>query len=968
MKNFIRILFALFFIASGYQKADATHVMGSDITWEYMGKDTVKITVAIYRDCNGINLSATPISVFAGTCGTTSYTSSLSLAGDVTPVCDAQCTRCASNSCTFSFGIQKYLLTAIIDVSDPRKNGCCELRISWAQCCRNNAITTGAANQNFYLEAKLNICNGVENSPVFKNDPLALICLGRHFEFSQGAADPDNDSLVYSLTDPLINAAGGRTTWLGNYSSQKPLHFLGFPNAKLPYPRGFRLDPTTGDLSFRPMRVENTVMTIKVESFRNGTKISEVRRDIQVLVMKCPNNKTPIISGSDCSAPEDGEFTVYVCEGAKLDFKLCATDPDKKDSLWPSYNSDAPGLTVNFSQLASNEWESSILWKPTVNDIRDEPYFLNFYATDKICPVPGKANRTFKIYVKREIPVTLTADVSSLPDCDLIAFDAVMSNSSPVEKWEWFEDGNLVAKTKNGFHRTSPGKKRMEVWASRHGCVYKAFDSVEVDTAQIVVPTPISDIYLCSENEVIVDLKPQTGTGKFTYVLDYNGIIDSLPFGSSLATLTFKDTTDSIPVNYYISDGSCFWADEFAVITLEDRPKNVLGDIVDCDPNVSFALPLYLGVYGSWTGDGVNGKVFDGALVSNVSSKIQFEYSDRSYCYFDDATITLPGKNKAWDNDTIETCINHDSIPLPQVTGGYTWSGAGLVANEYFYKPGLAGVSSLKCVYDVGGFCRDSFLVLMNIQNRNISVDAGGEDTVCFEDSAQYCFFGSPLGGKWSGMGISNPNANCVMIDRSFLGRKGYSYRVVDRNHCVGTDVFNLAIGDYVKADFSANVTSGTNPLVVKFSDDSEGKVTSWNWSFGDPLSSTSSQSDPQFTYADTGNFTVTLRVNDSTALCESASVSNDYIVVTGINGFEENAFSRVTVFPNPASRWITLKNLPEEAVDLDIMSLEGKTIFSYQSSKENNMIDLGELSAGTYLIRLRLDDSTSTFKIQVTK
>jgi PKD repeat protein len=61
-------------------------------------------------------------------------------------------------------------------------------------------------------------------------------------------------------------------------------------------------------------------------------------------------------------------------------------------------------------------------------------------------------------------------------------------------------------------------------------------------------------------------------------------------------------------------------------------------------------------------------------------------------------------------------------------------------------------------------------------------------------------------------------------------------------------------------ANFTANVTSGTVPLVVQFIDNSTGFPTGWNWTFGDiGGSNTSTLQNPVHTYLTHGNFTVSL-------------------------------------------------------------------------------------------------------------
>ena len=60
-----------------------------------------------------------------------------------------------------------------------------------------------------------------------------------------------------------------------------------------------------------------------------------------------------------------------------------------------------------------------------------------------------------------------------------------------------------------------------------------------------------------------------------------------------------------------------------------------------------------------------------------------------------------------------------------------------------------------------------------------------------------------------------------------------------------------------VTAQFTANVTGGTAPVAVQFTDLSTGGPTAWSWSFGD--GNTSAAQNPQHTYTTAGTHTVTL-------------------------------------------------------------------------------------------------------------
>jgi PKD repeat protein len=77
--------------------------------------------------------------------------------------------------------------------------------------------------------------------------------------------------------------------------------------------------------------------------------------------------------------------------------------------------------------------------------------------------------------------------------------------------------------------------------------------------------------------------------------------------------------------------------------------------------------------------------------------------------------------------------------------------------------------------------------------------------------------------------------------------------------------------------DFSADITSGTAPLVVQFTDNSEGNITSWHWNFGD--GNISMEQNPQHTYNYAGHYDIRLEIaNDADSIFQCFE---DYISVT---------------------------------------------------------------------------------------
>jgi len=78
-------------------------------------------------------------------------------------------------------------------------------------------------------------------------------------------------------------------------------------------------------------------------------------------------------------------------------------------------------------------------------------------------------------------------------------------------------------------------------------------------------------------------------------------------------------------------------------------------------------------------------------------------------------------------------------------------------------------------------------------------------------------------------------------------------------------------------AQFLGTPTLGAAPLTVNFTDQSTGTVDSWDWSFGDGLSS--NEQNPSHTYNDPGSYTVTLTVTGSDG--SDTETKTDYIKVS---------------------------------------------------------------------------------------
>jgi PKD repeat protein len=124
------------------------------------------------------------------------------------------------------------------------------------------------------------------------------------------------------------------------------------------------------------------------------------------------------------------------------------------------------------------------------------------------------------------------------------------------------------------------------------------------------------------------------------------------------------------------------------------------------------------------------------------------------------------------------------------------------------------------------------------------------------------------------------------------LNSENYLYVADALNHRIEIFYPNGTAPLLPAADFTADITSGTVPLIVNFTDSSQNTPTSWDWDFGDGNSSTAQN--PVYTYPDTGVYNVTLSV--SNAYGSDSLTKNYFINVTGTIPDAELDFNRNNV------------------------------------------------------------------------
>ncbi len=513
MKNKLRFFFFFWLFVSGLglQYAKANHVMGLDIQWKCLGNDTYQITLSAYRKCTDAVaiMSAVYPLITSDSCSNSYNVSSGNLQSwtieDITPVCNAINKPCTppngnggASSPSIPVGVEKHTFTYKIYLGGTLAN-CCWYRIQWQLCCRNLGLNTGFDGTNFMSNFWLNRClSPGDNSPVFKNPPILVRCAGQDVYFNNSAIDPDRDSLSYQMVLPLSIPAAG--SYNNPWSPEYPLTCYGgnIPNPNVNPPTGFNFDPVTGDMFFRPIQIQTTLLKIEVTEWRkiNGVYkvIGKTYREASLMIVASCNNILPRLLGT---------FNYVACAGQQLCININTNDPDFGDSTFLFWNNNIPNAQWSINYTLDKKAKGTLCWTPNDSDVSTLPYYFTATAQDNHCPLLGSATRSYSITVK---PTPKFTRQFFKKGCGLWGFEATpVNNTFSGAVYKWYEPKPLgtgpssivYSQNQNTVYQfLQGGTYVVQSSMTFGGCTNSYYDTLLIDTPIQVVCMP--DTMVCS--------------------------------------------------------------------------------------------------------------------------------------------------------------------------------------------------------------------------------------------------------------------------------------------------------------------------------------------------------------------------------------------------------------------------------------------------------------------------------------
>jgi len=173
---------------------------------------------------------------------------------------------------------------------------------------------------------------------------------------------------------------------------------------------------------------------------------------------------------------------------------------------------------------------------------------------------------------------------------------------------------------------------------------------------------------------------------------------------------------------------------------------------------------------------------------------------------------------------------------------------------------------------------------------------------------------------------------------------------------CVDTKVRTITIIDTAKAAFTIN--TGSSPTIV-FTNASTGAV-SYSWDFGDG-SPVSIATNPIHTYTVAGTYSVTLTATSATNC--NVNIKKQVVTILSI-GVNVNQTENVKIYTDPSTRMLLLEMNTAKNIQVEIVNVIGKVVYSQEFSSPSFSIDLSGFSPGIYFVRAFMANKNIVKKI----
>lgn len=845
-----KILFTILAIAS-FLSVHATHLIGGNLGYEYVGQFGAnyryKIILTTYTNCDATSNIPLPegpsltIGVYghdvqnnplAGTSKQwiTDVTLGLVDSNRIDPSLPGNC-PIGSSVC-----IYKGVYEGFVDLP-LNFNG---YHVFYERCCRNGSIVNLIPSESMAFHTFIPSPLLPNSSPVFTDDPIPFICAGDTTTILNSAYDPDGDLLVFSFVNPYNGFANAT-----NPAPFPPQPNLGWTIPTVAYAAGYStaspfgaggysyINGSTGLTSYYPTTTGDYVVAVEIKEYRNGNLIGVSRRDLQLLVLNCSPNATPVLSGALGTTS-----TIHsVTEGETLCFDFGYDDPEG-DSITLSVNGQifdanfvSPPATVNSPISDLDTVSTSFCWTTVCGQAQTLPYQFQVSAKDNGCP-PKSNNSVFEISVDPVSPPDIINGANIICENSTETYSTL---TTPNTIYNWTVNGGVIV-SNNGASVDilwgSIGSGVITLSATnQYGC-NSAPISLNVTKTSGPTVDAGTDVAICLGDSIQLN---GAGTICNTCIESWSPTNDLINPNSINPTVFPQVTTEYI-FSINMGGGACVNTDTVRVIVNQSQ-VTAGADVVICSGDT-----VQLAAAGA-TSYAWNPIV----SVSNPTIPNPFVHPPITQNYI----VSGADVNGCLGSDTVNVLVNN----LPNADAGsdvaicigtsVTLNASGGTSYSWFPSIDLSSVTianpvsttSVNRTYyvevtDLNG-CKNIDSVLVTVNSRPI-INAGTDASVCEGESIQLNAMGG-VSYVWnsditlSSATISNPSATPITITN-------YIVTGTDANNCSNSDTIIIDVNQSptVNAGNDASMCIGDTLHL-----NATGTIVNYSWSPSINISST---------------------------------------------------------------------------------------------------------------------------------
>ena len=931
-----------------FTNAKASHLMGGEITWECiksgLNSGSFVFTLKVYRDCQGIPLS-TNVSLTVHNNPSISFIPlNYISATDISPSCDTvngvnTQFSCGGNNSQLGNGngaVEEHIFISdtIRILGTPDANG---WHFTYSDCCRNGAITNivNPSSLGFTLRAVMysftdslgnilpNSGNCYDSSPKFYEKPRTILEVGNGYDnlslsngftYSHNAFDREQDSISYEWGEPLLQTYDFLNPNIMAVPFSAPFSYLNPIN-------GISLNNVTGRTSYPADMQGNYVTCTKVSSFKCGQLVSEIYRELQIVLIP------PICNLGDTT---NGNF------GADT---LCNVRPSVQPPFYYPFSS------------TPYQWDTIVHCGDTVSFdfiANDYDFYPNGDQQDLLFEVSGGQFYNYFDNISCQNPpcATFTESVTGATP------PFVTPNGNGSGYFEWITSCNHIINSCSGL---SPSLYTFVIRVTDDYCPAPAIENTSQVISIIVYPpcdikanttTVNADCFL---NNGSINIAPSGGFGPYTsYYFDLNGNSvnpDSLFAGTYLVNLvdsTLCEITDTVVVNEnYLSITSTFNSPLCYGDSSANASISVLGG------NMPYTY--------TWFPSNI-----DSSFLSNLSAGLySVQVTDANNCVITDTfLITQPLPLSVDDSLVNVSCFgNSNGLISVTVNGGvfpysYYWNTGDSTSNIINVTYGnyqLTVTDSNNCVTienilvnqpnDLFAYFNLNYVSCFGFSDGNIDATVTGGTP--------------PFSFLWS---TTDTTEDLLNIPSDL-----YIFSLLDSNNCFFTDTIVVFEPDQIVASLTLNSgnleslgSGGTMPYSYEIYDPS-----------GNLFASTSNNMGVSFSINPVVFGTYTLIVTDANGCVDSSQVN---VLSSFLN--EIQTISDLKIYPNPSDEIfnINFNVIEKQNFEISIYNLLGERVFNQSHydkiGKFSCSFNLNNFQKSIYLLKINLEQTIINKKL----